>query len=71
MSRTRAPGSAGEGLPEVLVQKLNPGGRMVIPVGPQWDFQVMQVVDKDAGGKLSKHNLMGVRYVPLTRPGEE
>ena len=44
---------------------------MVIPVGPQWDFQVMQVVDKDQSGHAKKHNLMGVRYVPLTKPGEE
>ena len=50
---------------------LKPGGRMVIPVGPQWDFQVMQVVDKDQSGHAKKHNLMGVRYVPLTKPGEE
>jgi len=64
-------GAAADTLPNNLVAMLNPGGRMVIPVGPQWDFQVMQAYDKDMNGKLTKHNLMGVRYVPLTRPGEE
>jgi protein-L-isoaspartate(D-aspartate) O-methyltransferase len=64
-------GAAADTLPDVLVQKLKPGGRMVIPVGPQWDYQVLQVVDKDLRGKVKKHNITGVRYVPLTKPGEE
>ncbi|KAL4855118.1 Protein-L-isoaspartate(D-aspartate) O-methyltransferase [Chlorella vulgaris] len=46
------------------------GGRMVIPVGAQWEYQVMQCIDKDAEGRIKKHDLMHVRYVPLTRPGE-
>jgi len=63
-------GAAADTLPDILVSKLRNGGRMVIPVGPQWDYQVMQVVDKDIGGTVKKKNLMGVRYVPLTQPGE-
>ncbi|PSC67195.1 L-isoaspartate O-methyltransferase [Micractinium conductrix] len=63
-------GAAASSLPDILVRKLNPGGRMVIPVGPQWEYQVMQVVDKDREGKVKKHNVMHVRYVPLTEPGE-
>ncbi|PSC68503.1 L-isoaspartate(D-aspartate) O-methyltransferase [Micractinium conductrix] len=63
-------GAAASSLPDILVRKLNPGGRMVIPVGPQWEYQVMQVVDKDREGQVKKHNLMHVRYVPLTEPGE-
>lgn len=64
-------GAAADTLPDVLVNKLRHGGRMVIPVGQQWDYQILQLVDRDVGGKISKKNLMGVRYVPLTRPGEE
>lgn len=64
-------GAAAEHPPEVLVGKLARGGRMVVPVGPHWDGQVLQVVDKDSEGRVKKHNLMGVRYVPLTKPGEE
>lgn len=33
-------------------------------------LQVMQCIDKDAEGRIKKHDLMHVRYVPLTRPGE-
>lgn len=33
-------------------------------------LQVMQCVDKDTEGHVHKHNLMYVRYVPLTKPGE-
>ncbi|PSC67192.1 L-isoaspartate(D-aspartate) O-methyltransferase [Micractinium conductrix] len=56
-------GAAASSLPDILVRKLNPGGRMVIPVGPQWEYQVMQVVDKDREGKVKKHNVMHVREV--------
>ena len=34
------PIAAASKLPDVLVKKLAPGGRMVIPVGLQWDYQV-------------------------------
>lgn len=32
-------GAAASTIPDILVQKLNPGGRMVIPVGPRSTFQ--------------------------------
>lgn len=64
-------GAAAERLPAVLVEKLKPGGRMVVPVGPHWQSQVLQVVDKDEAGKVHRRNLMAVSYVPLTEPGGE
>ncbi|EFJ41680.1 hypothetical protein VOLCADRAFT_67902 [Volvox carteri f. nagariensis] len=39
-------GAAAEELPQDLVAKLAPGGRMVIPVGPHYGIQVLTVVDK-------------------------
>lgn len=63
-------GAAAATLPTVLVEKLKRHGRMVIPVGEQWSYQVMQVIDKDDHGNIKKHDLMGVRYVPLTPPEE-
>jgi len=64
-------GAAAAKLPEVLVTALNKGGRMVIPVGGQNDVQVMQVVVRLEDGSIKKQDLMAVRYVPLTRPGED
>ena len=64
-------GAAADTLPRVLVQKLKRGGRMIIPVGAQWNVQYLQAVDKDQSGHVKKKNLMGVRYVPLTRPGQD
>lgn len=34
------PAAAASSLPETLLSKLAKGGRMVIPVGPQWEYQV-------------------------------
>lgn len=50
---------------QVLVDKLKPGGRMIIPVGEQNDLQVLKCIDKDADGKSSSRDLMGVLFVPL------
>ena len=62
-------GAAAARVPEALVQQLKPGGRMIIPVGPQGGSQHLMRIDKDAGGNTTQHNLMGVRYVPLVEVG--
>ena len=53
------------------MEALRPGGRMVIPVGPMGQAQSLQVVDKDASGRVHKRNVLGVFYVPLTQPGHD
>ncbi|KAK9818393.1 hypothetical protein WJX72_011929 [[Myrmecia] bisecta] len=63
-------GAAADEIPQTLVDKLKPGGRMVIPVGPQDSFQDLYCVDKDAAGNVTPFRLMSVAYVPLTRPDE-
>lgn len=54
-------------VPPALIEQLKPGGKLVIPVGPQWTGQQLLVIDKDAGGKTTTRNALAVRFVPLTR----
>ena len=59
-------GAAAPTLPQDLVDQLAPGGRMVIPVGPDGGDQSLDQVDKDMQGQVTRSRLFGVRYVPLT-----
>jgi protein-L-isoaspartate(D-aspartate) O-methyltransferase len=54
-------------LPPPLVEQLKPGGRIVIPVGPEGRVQELQVIEKRADGSLDKRVVIPVRFVPLTR----
>ena len=53
-------------IPEALVAQLAPGGRMIIPVGADPEFQVLQVLRRSADGVDEVSNLIPVRFVPLT-----
>jgi protein-L-isoaspartate(D-aspartate) O-methyltransferase len=63
-------GAAADELHQILLDKLAPGGRMVIPVGPHYSYQVLMAVSKDVDGVVTSEALMDVGYVPLTRPSE-
>ena|SRR5438874_3603870 len=59
--------AAPETVPPALLEQLGPGGRLVIPVGPDPDHQELQMWRKSPEGELQKQTLMQVRFVPLTR----
>lgn len=52
-------------LPRTLVEQLKPGGRLVAPVGTEW--QELVVVEKDAQGRVHEQKQYGVMFVPMVR----
>lgn len=63
--------AAPEEIPPKLVEQLKPGGRMVLPVGPQWWGQDLLVVEKDEKGNISKKESIPVRFVPMVHEPED
>jgi len=63
--------AAPEEIPQKLVEQLKPGGRMVLPVGPQWWGQDLLIVEKDEKGKVTKRESLPVRFVPMVHEPEE
>jgi len=59
--------AAPEEVPAPLIEQLAVGGRMVIPVGGEYEVQVLQVLTKKEDGRVIVSNVIPVRFVPLTR----
>jgi protein-L-isoaspartate(D-aspartate) O-methyltransferase len=59
--------AAPDHLPPPLVAQLDPdGGRLVIPIGPVGDVQVLWLVTRQ-GDEVAMERVLEVRFVPLTR----
>jgi protein-L-isoaspartate(D-aspartate) O-methyltransferase len=54
-------------IPPSLIAQLEPGGRMVIPIGSAFFQQQLMVVEKKTDGSISTRQLLPVRFVPLAR----
>ena len=58
--------AASETVPQPLVDQIANEGRMIIPVGPSPAAQELVLIRKGARGRVSRPNLLPVRFVPLT-----
>ena len=52
-------------VPAPLLNQLKPGGRLVAPVGPLGDMQMLKLVTKDRVGRIRERNVLPVRFSPL------
>jgi len=62
--------AAADTIPVELVNQLKNGGRMVIPIGPQFSLQFLYLIEKKLN-RISIKNLLPVRFVPLIKESEE
>jgi protein-L-isoaspartate(D-aspartate) O-methyltransferase len=53
-------------VPQPLIDQLKPGGRLVVPVGGQNSGQSLLLIEKQPDGKITRRNVLAVRFVPLT-----
>lgn len=58
--------AAPEEVPQALVDQLAPGGRMVVPVGPQFGDQELRILTKTETGVMTERSLP-VRFVPMIK----
>ena len=56
--------AAARQVPELLVEQLKTGGRMVIPIGPA-EVQHLTLVSKDHGGSVELREILPVRFTQL------
>ncbi len=57
-------------VPPPLWEQLEPGGRMVIPIGGRFEVQRLLLLHKTEDGGRESRSLMPVRFVPFTREQE-
>jgi len=58
--------AAAEEIPPILIDQLSEGGLMIMPVGPEFSTQHLVLVKKKEG-KVTRQNVLPVRFVPFTR----
>lgn len=61
--------AAARDVPPALVEQLKPGGKLVIPVGESGGAQTLYVIEKQPDGKVTRRQVLAVRFVPLTGEG--
>lgn len=56
-------------IPQALLDQLKPGRRLIIPLGDDFGFQQLTVVQKNTDGAVERQAVLPVAFVPFT--GEE
>ena len=54
-------------IPAPLLEQLKPGGKLVIPVGGEYDAQDLLLIEMGETGEVTRRSVLPVRFVPLTR----
>ncbi len=62
---------APDNIPQPLLDQLKPNGKMIIPVGSAYSTQQLILITKDPNGKITKKDMMPVRFVPMLREKQE
>jgi protein-L-isoaspartate(D-aspartate) O-methyltransferase len=57
--------AAAKAPPEALIEQLKPGGRMVIPIGPEGEVQQLSLIEKKQFGQIETREVMPVRFTQL------
>ncbi|MEX2452143.1 MAG: protein-L-isoaspartate(D-aspartate) O-methyltransferase [Rhodospirillales bacterium] len=57
-------------IPGTLIEQMKPGGRLVIPIGPQHDSQTLFRCVKESDGRLSAQRILPVAFVPMIKGPE-
>ena len=52
-------------VPDALIEQLNFNGRMIIPVGPDVNYQYLQIITKNKRGIIRTKQSLPVRFVPM------
>jgi len=63
--------AAASHVPPALVEQLEHGGRLVIPVGEPYGYQNLMLLEKDEQGEVSSRTILGVAFVPLVEAGHD
>jgi protein-L-isoaspartate(D-aspartate) O-methyltransferase len=56
-------------IPPPLVEQLEPGGKMIIPIGTPFSAQMLMLVEKQEDGTITTRQILPVQFVPFTRAG--
>ena len=61
--------AAAREVPPALAAQLKTGGKLVIPLGAQGGAQTLYLMEKQPDGRLTRREILAVRFVPLTGGG--